>query len=100
MIFLVVGNWHKGFDRLVKAVDTLVDSGIINEEVVAQIGYSSYEPKHMKVMDFCSPDKFVELVSASRIIVSPSRMRAIGRKPCEIAHSSDATRTAAAPSVT
>jgi UDP-N-acetylglucosamine transferase subunit ALG13 len=77
LIFLTVGTWRIGYDRLVKAIDELVDSGVINEEVVAQIGYSSYEPKHMTVMRFCSPDEFAEMISKARIVISHAGMGTI-----------------------
>ena len=46
MIFLTVGSRY-GFDRLVRAVDEMVDGGLITEEVTAQIGVGDYEPRHM-----------------------------------------------------
>ena len=47
MIFLTVGSRY-GFDRLVRAVDDMVDRGDITDEVTAQIGYGSYVPRHMQ----------------------------------------------------
>ena len=47
MIFLTVGSRY-GFDRLVRAVDDMVDRGEIDEEITAQIGVGSYEPRHMQ----------------------------------------------------
>jgi len=70
LIFLAVGNWHKGFDRLVKAVDDLIGSGVITDGVTAQTGYGSYKPKHMTVMNFCSPDEFKNLISKAELVVS------------------------------
>lgn len=70
MIFLTVGNWHKGFDRLVKAVDELVESGAVIEKVVAQTGHSSYTPRHLKVIDYCSPVEFTDIIAESRIIIT------------------------------
>ncbi|HUR76481.1 MAG TPA: glycosyltransferase [Acidimicrobiales bacterium] len=46
MIFLTVGSRY-GFDRLVRAVDDMVDRGEIHEDVTAQIGLGSYVPRHM-----------------------------------------------------
>lgn len=77
LIFLTVGTWRKGFDRLVKSVDELIGSGIINDEVIAQIGYSSYSPKHMTVMKFFSPDGFAETISKARIVISHAGMGVI-----------------------
>ena len=42
MIFITLGSQKFQFNRLLKAVDDLVESKIINEEIFAQIGYSDY----------------------------------------------------------
>ena len=47
MIFLTVGTQFP-FDRLVKAVDEAIDQGLLEEEVWAQIGQSSYQPRNFK----------------------------------------------------
>lgn len=52
MIFLTVGTQFP-FDRLVRAVDEALDQGLIDEEVFAQIGETSYRPRNFKwVMSF------------------------------------------------
>ena len=43
MIFLTVGTQFP-FDRLVKSVDQAFDGRLINEEIFAQIGETSYKP--------------------------------------------------------
>ncbi len=43
MIFLTVGTQFS-FDRLVKSVDQAFDGRLINEEIFAQIGETSYKP--------------------------------------------------------
>jgi len=70
LIFLAVGTWRKGFDRLVKAVDELVGSRVITDEVIAQIGYSSYKPNNLKTIDFCSPNDFEQLISKAKVVIS------------------------------
>lgn len=70
MIFLTVGNWHKGFDRLVQAVDDFVQSGIITEEVVAQIGSGTYRPKHLTAINYCSPSDFKGYLERSNAIIA------------------------------
>jgi beta-1,4-N-acetylglucosaminyltransferase len=70
LIFLTVGNWYKGFDRLVEGVDNLIRHGIIQEHVVAQIGYGAYRPTVMRVVDFCSPSDFRTLIAESRLVIS------------------------------
>ncbi len=44
MIFVTVGTYK--FDKLVKAVDELVEKGKIKDEVFAQIGIGEYIPKN------------------------------------------------------
>ncbi len=77
LIFLTVGTWRRGYDRLVRAVDELVGNGIIDEEVIAQTGYSSYKPKNMKVIEFCSPSEFREMVSEAKFVISHAGMGTI-----------------------
>ncbi len=77
MIFLTVGTWRVGYNRLVKAVDELVSSGVITEEVIAQTGYSSYKPKHMTVMEYCSPTEFRGLISKAGLVISHAGMGTI-----------------------
>ncbi len=69
MIFLTVGTYHKGFDRLVKAVDQLKGAGIITDEVVAQIGRGTYEPERLTAKRHMSPDEFAENINAASVVV-------------------------------
>jgi len=77
LIFLTVATWRAGYNRLVQAVDELLSSGVITEEVIAQIGNGSYKPKHMTVMEFCSPSEFKDLISKSRLVISHAGMGTI-----------------------
>ncbi len=47
MIFLTVGTQFP-FDRLVRAIDEIIDEGLIDGEVFAQIGESSYKPRNFE----------------------------------------------------
>ncbi len=77
MIFLTVGTWRVGYNRLVEAVDELANSGVITEDVIAQIGYGSYKPKHMTVVEFCSPTEFRGLISKAELVISHAGMGTI-----------------------
>lgn len=77
LIFLTVGTWHSGFDRLIKAADELISSGVIIGEVIAQTGYSSYKPKNMTVIKFCPPNEFREIVSKADFVISHAGMGTI-----------------------
>ncbi|HHT67297.1 MAG TPA: beta(1,3)galactosyltransferase EpsH [Erysipelotrichaceae bacterium] len=70
MIFVCCGTQMYQFDRLLIQLDILVENGIINEEIFAQIGTSNYIPKHYKFEKFISHDKFDELRRKASIIIS------------------------------
>jgi UDP-N-acetylglucosamine transferase subunit ALG13 len=70
LIFLTVGSWHNGFDRLVKAVDEFKGTGVISEPVVGQIGYSTYKPSHIDYVDFYTPDHFRTMLGKASVIIS------------------------------
>jgi len=68
MIFLTIGTQFP-FDRLVKAVDSAIDEGFIDEEVFAQIGGSLYKPcnfEYVQSLKKASFDNYV--INASSVI--------------------------------
>ncbi len=77
MIFLTVGSWYKGFDRLVQAVDRLKEEGVITEEVVAQVGPGAYRAKNLRLLDFCSPEAFQDSVSEATVVIAHAGMGTI-----------------------
>jgi UDP-N-acetylglucosamine transferase subunit ALG13 len=79
LIFLTVGNWHKGFDRLVEAVDRLRCDNVITEDVMAQIGSGSYRPENLNVIEYCSPTEFAEIMSDSRVVITHAGIGTIGQ---------------------
>ena len=46
MIFVTVGTHEQPFNRLIQKIDELKKDGIINEDVIIQTGFSTYEPKY------------------------------------------------------
>ena len=69
MILVTVGSMFP-FDRLVRAVDDLVASGEIVDEVVAQIGSGRYEPCAMRFERYMEKQPFDELLARADVIVS------------------------------
>lgn len=70
MIFVTVGSRKYPFDRLFKKLDELYEDGTLSELMFAQIGTSTYHPKHFKFKDFISPDEFKEKINEADIVVS------------------------------
>lgn len=70
MIFITVGTHEQPFDRLIEYVDKLVENGVISEEVIMQIGYSTYEPKHCKFDKLIPYQQMVKNVQDARIVIT------------------------------
>ncbi len=76
MIFLTVGTQFP-FDRLVKAVDDLVDRGLIHELIVAQIGESTYRPRNFEAVASLDKEAFDRNVREASAIISHAGMGTI-----------------------
>ena len=70
MIFITVGSQKFQFNRLLEAVDKLVEKQIITDEVFAQIGYSNYIPQNYAFKPFLNRDEFAELTSRANIVIT------------------------------
>lgn len=70
MIFVTVGSRNYPFDRLFKKLDELYENGTLTEPMFAQIGTSTYKPKHYEFKDFISPEDFGEKINEADIVVS------------------------------
>ena len=70
MIFVTVGSRGYPFNRLFEKLDALYEDGTLTESMFAQIGTSTYKPKHFEYKDFVTPEEFAELISCADIVVS------------------------------
>ncbi|MCD8300545.1 MAG: multidrug MFS transporter [Clostridiales bacterium] len=70
MIFVTVGTHEQQFNRLVKAMDELKKSGVIQEEVIIQMGYSDYIPVNCQYSDFFSYQQMQKYVEEARIVIT------------------------------
>ena len=70
MIFVCIGSRKYQFDRLLKEVDNLIEGGVIKEKVFAQIGDSSYMPKHYEFVRFLDKVNFAKYQDEADIIIS------------------------------
>ena len=63
MIFVTVGTHEQPFDRVLRKIDELVQNRIIDREIFAQIGYTSYRPRgfrYKKVLTFREMNNFAK----------------------------------------
>lgn len=69
MIFLTVGTQFP-FDRLVKTVDDVFDQGLIDEEIFAQIGKTSYKARNFGSVASLEKKVFDKYLKESSSIIS------------------------------
>ena len=63
MIFVTVGTHEQPFNRLIEYIDKLVGSNVLNEEVIIQTGFSTYEPKYCQWKKLYSYQQMTALTS-------------------------------------
>ena len=70
MIFITTGSQKFQFDRLLKEVDRLVGEGIIQDEVFAQIGHSTYQPVNYSYSQFLGREEFAAIMEKCTIVIT------------------------------
>ena len=70
MIFVTVGSRGYPFDRLFRKLDELYEDKILTEEMFAQIGTSTYQPRHFSYKDYISQEEFSNKINEANIVVS------------------------------
>ncbi|HCR83250.1 MAG TPA: multidrug MFS transporter [Lachnospiraceae bacterium] len=70
MIFVTVGTHEQPFNRVLEYMDNLKRDGKIEDEVIMQTGYSTYEPKYCEWSKMIPYIKMQEYVSKARIVVT------------------------------
>lgn len=70
MIFVTVGTHEQSFNRLIECIDKLKRNGEIQEDVIIQTGYSTYEPKHCKWQKLFPYQEMLKLVGEARIVIT------------------------------
>ena len=70
MIFVTVGTHEQQFNRLVEYVDRLKEEKIIDEDVIIQTGFSTYEPKNCNFKKLIPYNEVVENIKKARIVIT------------------------------
>ena len=70
MIFVTVGTHEQPFNSLVECIDNLKKNGVIQEDVIIQTGYSTYEPKYCTWQKLYPYQEMVKLVDEARIVIT------------------------------
>lgn len=77
MIFVAVGTQKFQMNRLLKAVDDLIERGELTGEVFAQVGHSDYAPRNYGYKDFLSKEDFQSCISRCDLLITHSGVATI-----------------------
>lgn len=70
MVFVTVGTHEQQFNRLVEYVDNMVACGILQDEVIIQTGYSTYQPQQCEWQKFFPYPQVEALVQKADIVIT------------------------------
>ncbi|MDH5075733.1 glycosyltransferase [Clostridium perfringens] len=70
MIFVTVGTHEQPFDRLIKYIDRMKQSGKIKDDVIIQTGFSNYNPQNCIWNKLYPYKEMINLVKEARIVVT------------------------------
>lgn len=77
MIFVTVGTQPNGFLRCLQSVEELVDIYKIEEEIVAQIGYTQFSTDKFKCIDFIGENDFKKMIKGATLVITHAGSGAI-----------------------
>ena len=69
-VFITVGTRDEPFTRLLRAVEDLIEKGVIREKVIVQAGHTKYSSNRMELFDFCKPEKIDDLILNARYVIT------------------------------
>ncbi|WP_186381025.1 MULTISPECIES: PssE/Cps14G family polysaccharide biosynthesis glycosyltransferase [Paenibacillus] len=70
MIFVVLGTQRFQFNRLLQAVDNLIQEGKLPSDVLVQSGYSEYKPRHYQHKPFFNQEEMNDHIAKSEFVLS------------------------------
>lgn len=70
MIFVTVGTHEQQFNRLIQEIDRLKKDDMIKDDVLIQTGYSTYEPKYCRWVNFVEFSEMSKYLDESDIVIT------------------------------
>ena len=70
MILVMLGTQDNSFERLLKEIEHLIETGIIKEEVIVQAGNTKFRSNKMKIIDFVSQKELEEYINKASYIIT------------------------------
>lgn len=72
MIFVVLGTQKFQLNRLLQKLDEYKEAGLLEDEIYAQIGNSTYKPKNYRYKEFMDKQEFDETIASADVVIAHS----------------------------
>ena len=72
MIFVVLGTQKFQLNRLLQKLDEYVEQGLLTDQIYAQIGNSTYKPRHYAYKDFMDKKEFDATIAKADLVIAHS----------------------------
>lgn len=70
MIFITLGSQKFQFNRLLQAIDKLIENDLIIDKVFAQTGYSDYTPQNYDFKPFLDREEYAKNIGKADIVIT------------------------------
>ena len=70
MILILLGTQNNSFHRLLEEVQKNIDNGTIQEEVIAQIGYTKFASKDMTLYGKIPTEEIKKLIDKADVVIT------------------------------
>ncbi len=70
MIFVTLGTQDKAFPRLLRVLDKHIKSGLIQDKVVVQAGYTDYQSEKMEIFDSLPKEEFESYIEKADLVIT------------------------------
>lgn len=77
MIFVILGTQKFQLNRLLENIDRMFDARLLEENVFAQIGNSTYKPKNFRYANFLEKEDFQTKIKDASLIITHSGVGSI-----------------------
>lgn len=69
-VFVAIGTRNEPYNRLLEAVEKLIEKKIIPKPVIVQAGYTAYQSNNLELFDFCAAEKINEYIKNSKFVIT------------------------------
>lgn len=71
LIFVTLGTQDKSFERLLKAIQKVIDYGELkNEKIIVQAGHTKFQSNEMEIFDLVDADSFQRYINECDLLIT------------------------------